>query len=95
MAGRETSRLSFDFIRTNKAENMSIASPLEEISKRGLYSRPINNPKAPKISNTIIKSPNRSKLNRLNSIFILGETKYIIEYARKEKLDIKTQATIK
>ena len=38
----------------------------------------------------IIRKPNFSNLKRLNSIFICGEIKYEIEYARKERLDIKT-----
>jgi hypothetical protein len=39
----------------------------------------------------IVRSPSFSILKRLNSFFIWGNMKYEIEYARKEKLDIKTQ----
>jgi len=66
---------SFDFIRTNKAINISKASPLADINNRVSNIKPTHKPRAPRISNTIVSSPNFSILNRLNSFFILGEIK--------------------
>lgn len=73
------------------ASNIIMASPPDDMSKISLNSNPISNPKAPKISKMIIRSPNFSRLKRLNSFFILGEMKYEIEYAIKERLENKTQ----
>ena len=77
-------------ILISKPRNIKRERPPEDINKIGLNIKPNNNPKAPKISKMITSRPNFPTFKRLNSFFISGETKYEIEYARKEKLDIKT-----
>ena len=81
---------SLNLILIIKPRNINKASPPDDMSKIGLYNKPTNNPKAPKISRIIVNKPNFSTFKRLNSFFILGEIKYEIAYARKERLDIET-----
>ena len=49
---------------------MSKASPPDETNSIGLYSNPIKSPVAPANSKTMVKSPNFSRLKRLNSLFM-------------------------
>ena len=91
IAGIETNILSFDLNRISKANSINSASPPDETDNRGSNNKPTNKPTAPKISNIIVSSPSRSRLNLLNSAFMWGSAKYEIEYAKKEKLEIKTE----
>lgn len=75
MAGKETQRLSFDLILNTKPSNINVASPPDDISKIGLRNKPASSPIAPIISRIIVKRPNFSILNLLNSLFICGEIK--------------------
>lgn len=54
---------------------MSKARPKDENTKIGLYASPTSKPVAPKNCNAIIITPNFSKPNRLNSLFILVDLK--------------------
>ena len=67
--------LSFNFILTITPDSISNARPKEEIDKIKLNLSPTSKPAAPIICNSIIKKPNFSNPNRLNSFFILGEVK--------------------
>lgn len=91
IAGKETKKLSFILILVMKPRNINKESPPDDINRMGLKNKPTNNPKAPSISNIIIKRPRCFKLNRSNSLVICGEMKYEIEYAIKDRLENKAQ----
>lgn len=74
-AGKDSQALSFNFILTAKPHNISSPSPKDDIVNIRLNFRPINNPVAPNNSKIIVNRPNFSRLNRLNSFFILGDMK--------------------
>jgi len=67
--------LSFNFILTITPKSIRKASPKDEIVKIRLNLSPTNSPTAPKNCETIIKRPNFSRPNRLNSFFILVDLK--------------------
>ncbi len=58
MAGKESQKPSFDFMRTNKPQNINIAKPKEDRSRIRSYSSPIKRPHAPKNCEVDMKSPN-------------------------------------
>jgi hypothetical protein len=91
IAGRDDKKLSFILILVRKPRNISKESPPDDISRIRLTNKPTNNPRAPSISNIIMKRPRCFKLNRSNSFFICGDMKYEIEYAIKERLENKVQ----
>ena len=78
IAGIDTRRLSFIFMRTKTPSNISIVNPPDDIIKMGFSLIPIGRPRAPKISRIAVIEPNFSRPNRLNSIFIFVVVKYEI-----------------
>lgn len=75
IAGMEIIMLSLKIILTMRPHIISSARPREDMINRILYCRPTNKPVAPRSSNTIVKRPIFSNLNRLKSFFICGDTK--------------------
>lgn len=95
MAGNEALIPSFSLILVKNPSNIRTVSPPDAMSKIGLKNKPTNNPNAPNISKRIINNPRCSKLNRSNSFFIWGETKYETAYAMKDRLENRAHETNK
>lgn len=91
MAGREIHKLSLVLILKIKAKNISKARPRDEMINSGLKYKPKIKPEAPKISSTMVNSPNFSTPRRLNASFMFGAVKYEVAYAKNDRLDIRMQ----